>query len=67
MPNILHVGASGALLSMVNAVFLSPVQNAEGTALGPFDCWLLLRGVKTMALRMERQVGASSAGQGKMS
>ncbi|KAL4857989.1 Cystathionine beta-lyase [Chlorella vulgaris] len=32
------------------------VQNAEGTALGPFDCWLLLRGIKTMALRMERQV-----------
>lgn len=30
------------------------VQNAEGTALGPWDCWLLLRGVKTMALRMER-------------
>lgn len=31
-------------------------QNAEGTALGPFDCWLLLRGLKTMSLRMERQV-----------
>ncbi len=30
------------------------VQNAEGTGLGPWDCWLLLRGVKTMALRMER-------------
>jgi cystathionine beta-lyase len=27
-------------------------QNAEGTALAPFDCWLTLRGVKTMALRM---------------
>ena len=26
-------------------------QNAEGTALAPFDCWLTLRGVKTMALR----------------
>ena len=31
-------------------------QNAEGTALGPFDSWLLVRGIKTMALRMERQV-----------
>ncbi|KAL4457693.1 hypothetical protein ABPG75_012558 [Micractinium tetrahymenae] len=31
------------------------VQNAEGTALGPFDCWLLIRGLKTMSLRMERQ------------
>lgn len=33
-----------------------PPQNAEGTALGPQDCWLLVRGLKTMALRMERQV-----------
>lgn len=31
------------------------LQNAEGTALGPMDCWLLIRGLKTMALRMERQ------------
>jgi cystathionine beta-lyase len=30
-------------------------QNAEGTALAPFDCWLVLRGVKTMALRVLRQ------------
>jgi cysteine-S-conjugate beta-lyase len=30
-------------------------QNAEGTALGPMDSWLLVRGIKTMALRMERQ------------
>lgn len=35
---------------------LPPPQNAEGTALGPQDCWLLVRGLKTMALRMERQV-----------
>ena len=32
------------------------MQNAEGAILGPFDCWLALRGLKTMALRMERQV-----------
>ncbi|CAN0130313.1 unnamed protein product [Discosporangium mesarthrocarpum] len=30
-------------------------QNAEGTGLSPFDSWLLLRGVKTMHLRVERQ------------
>lgn len=30
-------------------------QNAEGTGLAPFDCWLVLRGIKTMALRVERQ------------
>lgn len=32
------------------------MQNAEGTGLGPFDCWLLLRGIKTMSLRMDRQI-----------
>lgn len=31
------------------------VQNAEGTALSPFDSWLLLRGLKTLGLRVERQ------------
>lgn len=30
-------------------------QNAEGTALSPFDCWLVSRGIKTMALRVYRQ------------
>eukprot|EP00898_Chlorokybus_atmophyticus_P006947 jgi/Chlat1/7253/Chrsp58S06895 len=30
-------------------------QNAEGSALGPFDCWLLLRGLKTMWLRVRQQ------------
>ena len=30
-------------------------QNAEGTALAPFDCWLISRGIKTMAIRVERQ------------
>jgi len=30
-------------------------QNAEGTGLSPFDSWLLLRGVKTMELRVMRQ------------
>lgn len=28
------------------------VQNAEGTGLAPFDCWLALRGLKTMSLRV---------------
>jgi cystathionine beta-lyase/cystathionine gamma-synthase len=30
-------------------------QNAIGAVPSPFDCWLLLRGVKTLALRVERQ------------
>eukprot|EP00798_Chlamydomonas_sp_ICE-L_P026364 gene26364-17457_t len=30
------------------------LQNSEGAGLSPFDCWLALRGLKTMALRMDR-------------
>ena len=30
------------------------VQNAEGAILGPMDSWLVLRGTKTLPLRMER-------------
>ena len=30
------------------------LQNAVGAIPGPFDCWLALRGIKTLALRMER-------------
>src|SRR6185503_8397586 len=34
--------------------WLTFVQNAAGAILGPFDAWLVLRGTKTLALRMER-------------
>lgn len=30
------------------------LQNAAGAVPGPMDCWLTLRGIKTLALRMER-------------
>jgi cystathionine beta-lyase/cystathionine gamma-synthase len=30
------------------------IQNAEGAILGPFDSWLVLRGTKTLALRMQQ-------------
>ncbi|MGH7723971.1 MAG: cystathionine gamma-synthase [Candidatus Eiseniibacteriota bacterium] len=30
------------------------LQNAAGAVPGPWDCWLALRGTKTLALRMER-------------
>jgi cystathionine gamma-synthase len=30
------------------------LQNSAGAVLGPFDAWLTLRGVKTLAVRMER-------------
>lgn len=35
------------------------VQNAEGSALAPLDSWLVLRGLKTLALRMDRQMESS--------
>ena len=31
------------------------LQNAVGAVLGPQDAWLVLRGIKTLALRLERQ------------
>ena len=31
------------------------IQNGEGSALGPFDCFLLLRGIKTLKLRYDAQ------------
>ena len=34
--------------------WLQFVQNAEGAILSPFDSWLVLRGTKTLALRMAR-------------
>ncbi|OEH92749.1 methionine biosynthesis PLP-dependent protein [Bacillus solimangrovi] len=33
---------------------LSSIQNASGAVLSPFDSWLLLRGMKTLALRMRQ-------------
>jgi cystathionine gamma-synthase len=33
---------------------LRNAQKSEGASLGPFDSWLVLRGLKTLALRMER-------------
>jgi cystathionine beta-lyase/cystathionine gamma-synthase len=34
--------------------WLGFVQNAQGAILGPMDAWLVLRGTKTLPLRMER-------------
>jgi len=53
-----HSDTTGGILSVKGAKLVDEVafiQNAEGSALGPFECWLSLRGLKTMALRMERQ------------
>lgn len=34
---------------------LAARRNAEGTALAPFEAWLLQRGLRTLSLRLERQ------------
>lgn len=31
--------------------------NATGSGLAPFDCWLVLRGIKTLKIRMDKQAG----------
>ena len=34
--------------------FLKDLQNAAGAVPSPFDCWLTVRGLKTLAVRMDR-------------
>jgi len=46
----------GAIVSNDAAISerLQFLQNGVGAVPGPFDCWLVLRGLKTLSLRMER-------------
>ncbi len=46
----------GALVTSNQQIFdrLKFLQNAAGAVPGAFDAWLVLRGIKTLALRMER-------------
>ncbi len=46
----------GALVTSDDAVLekLKFYQNAAGGVPGPFDCWLAMRGVKTLAIRMQK-------------
>ena len=53
----------GAVLAKDAAVF-APVkflQNATGAVPAPLDCWLTLRGLKTLELRMERHAQNAAA------
>jgi len=43
------------------AAALTLVRNAAGSVPGPFDCFLVLRGVKTLAVRMERHCANAMA------
>jgi len=52
-----HADCTGGLVCVRDPEMAQRVaflQNAEGTALAPFECFLFLRGIKTMFLRVER-------------
>ncbi|HZK66196.1 MAG TPA: PLP-dependent aspartate aminotransferase family protein [Chloroflexota bacterium] len=40
---------------------LATLQNATGGVLGPQDCWLLMRGMKTLGVRLDRQQESATA------
>jgi len=46
----------GAIIAREKSAYdrLKFLQNAVGAVPGPMDCWLTLRGIKTLAVRMER-------------
>ena len=48
------VGGAVILNDSATADRLKFLQNAAGAVLGPFDSWLVLRGVKTLAVRMRQ-------------
>jgi cystathionine beta-lyase len=53
-----HSDVTGGVLVVKDAKLAEDIyflQNAEGTALGPFDCYLLLRGMKTLKIRIDAQ------------
>ncbi|MEZ5115263.1 MAG: cystathionine gamma-synthase [Candidatus Nanopelagicales bacterium] len=43
------------------AELLAYHQNAQGAVAGPFDSWLVLRGIKTLAVRMDRHCANARA------
>ena len=53
----------GAVLAKDPAVFepIKFLQNATGAVPSPFDCWLTLRGLKTLEMRMLRHADNASA------
>jgi cystathionine gamma-lyase/cystathionine beta-lyase/cystathionine gamma-lyase/homocysteine desulfhydrase len=48
------IGGAVLLSNEDDAAWIAFVQNSAGAILSPFDSWLVLRGVKTLALRMEQ-------------
>jgi cystathionine gamma-lyase/cystathionine beta-lyase/cystathionine gamma-lyase/homocysteine desulfhydrase len=48
------IGGAVVLNNEEDANWIAFVQNSAGAILSPFDSWLVLRGTKTLALRMEQ-------------
>jgi cystathionine beta-lyase/cystathionine gamma-synthase len=55
------VGGAAVVNDAALAERLAYLQNAIGAVPGPMDCWLVLRGLKTLALRMERHTENGAA------
>jgi cystathionine gamma-synthase len=55
------VGGFVAVNDVSLATHIAYLQNAVGAVPGPFDCFLVLRGVKTLAVRMERHCANAAA------
>jgi cystathionine gamma-synthase len=55
------VGGFAAISDAELADEVRYLQNAMGAVPSPFDCYLVLRGVKTLAVRMERHCGNARA------
>lgn len=49
------VTAGVAATSLERRTEMNEINKATGSLLGPFEAWLVLRGIKTMALRVEKQ------------
>ena len=52
-----HSDVIGGALVVADAALAEELafhQNAMGAVPGPFDCWLVLRGIKTLGVRMDR-------------
>jgi len=48
------IGGMIAATKAIHAEKLAFMQKASGAILSPFECWLVLRGVKSLAVRMEK-------------
>jgi cystathionine gamma-synthase len=55
------IGGFAATNDPGHAERLAFLQNAAGAVPGPFDAWLVLRGVKTLAIRMDRHCANARA------